>query len=311
MKKTTAPLSFSFVIPVKDEQESLPIFYKELLTIISSLKKSYEIIFIDDGSTDDSYQKMLELQRSNSHIKIIRFRGNFGKSAALSAGFSQAVGKIVVTLDADLQDDPSEIPHMIAKLAEGYDVVCAWRKIRKDSLSKKISSYLFNKGTIFISGVKLHDFNSGLKVYKNEVIKELHLHGELHRFIPILAAKLKFKVTEIPVNHRERKFGKSKFGVERSWKGIVDLITIIFLTDYANKPAHFFGKIGLFFFIAGLLMDGYVTYVKITTGSTQDKIPLLLAGILFILLGVQLISTGLIAEMISHFSQKKPTYDAT
>jgi len=299
---------FSVIIPLKNEEESLLILYKELKETLDQLNKPYEIIFVDDGSTDKSYAILLSLQKKDKCIKIIKFRANFGKSEALSKGFGEATGEIFIMMDADLQDDPREIPKLLKKIDEGYDMVSGWRRKRSDTIVKKVSSLFFNKVTSLIAGIKLHDFNCGLKAFKKEVADELYLHGELHRFIPILAYKRKFKVTEAIVNHRPRQFGESKygkFGIGRSWKGMIDLLTTIFVTDYSTKPAHFFGKIGLLFFLIGFFMDGYVTYVKITTGSTQSKIPLLLAGILFILIGIQLISTGLIAEMIANYFSKE------
>lgn len=300
---------YSIIIPLKDEDRSLPVLYSELTRVFSKMDRDYEMIFVDDGSTDNSFQTLESLAKTDKKIEIIKLRANFGKSYALDQGFKKAKGEIIITLDADLQDDPNEIPKMIEKLNEGYDLVNGWRKNRRDSIVKKFSSSLFNYGTALIAGVYLHDFNCGLKVFKKTVADELYLRGELHRFIPVLAHKRKFKVTEIAVNHRGRKFGQSKYGklgLTRSWKGIVDLLTAIFVTDYISKPGHFFGIIGLIFFFVGLVMDSYVAYIRITTGTTQAKIPLLLAGVLFILLGIQLISTGLIAEMISHsLSQKR------
>lgn len=305
MKKTTLKPQISLVIPVKDEEKSLPILYREIGQGLKRMKKSYEIIFIDDGSIDNSYQTLLRLQKKDKKIKIIKFRANFGKAAALVAGFKKAQGKIIITLDADLQDDPKEIPKLWQKLNQGYDLVCGWRQRRLDSLNKKLSSFFFNQGTTLISGVKLHDFNCGLKAFKKAVADGLYLHGELHRFIPVLASKQKFKVTETPVNHRKRRFGQSKYGLERGWRGMVDLLTVLFLTGYAKKPGHFFGKIGLLLFGSGFLCDLYVVYIKITRGTTEGRIPLLLAGILFMVLGVQLLSTGLIAEMIVFYTKKQ------
>ncbi|HSX40476.1 MAG TPA: glycosyltransferase family 2 protein [Candidatus Saccharimonadales bacterium] len=302
-------ISYSAVIPVKDEEGSLPILHERLKKVFTKLGKPYEVIFVDDGSTDNSVATMQRLAKRDKHLTLITFRANFGKSAALAAGLKKAQGEIVIMLDADLQDDPDEIPTLIKKLDEGYDFVNGWRKKRADSFSKKLSSFLFNKGTSFISGVHLHDFNCGLKVFKNEVADELYLHGELHRFIPVLAAKSKFKVTELPVLHHPRKYGKSKYGFGRSWKGILDLFTTIFISNYMAKPAHFFGSIGMIFFTVGFVMDAYVTYIKITTGTTQAKIPLLLAGILLIILGVQLLSIGLIAEMIAYYFYKRAKSD--
>lgn len=305
-------ISYSIVIPLKDEADSVPILYNELTKTLKKLNKQYEIIFIDDGSTDNSNRAIAGLQKIDQSVKLITLRANFGKSLALSTGFEEATGGIIITMDADLQDDPADIPRLISKLEEGYDLVNGWRRKRADTLSKKISSILFNKGSVFLSGVKLHDFNCGLKALKKEVANNLHIYGELHRFIPILAAKKKYKVTEMYVNNRLRIYGKSKFGFGRSWRGILDLLTAIFISDFAAKPAHFFGAIGLSLFSAGFLMDLYVAYIKMATGTTQGKIPLLLAGILCMLLGVQLLSTGLIAEMITYFlAEKKRTQEHT
>ena len=303
-------ISFSTIVPLKDEEKSIPVLYGELIQVFNELNKPYELIFVDDGSIDDSCNVLVNLAKKDKNIRIIKFRANFGKSAALSAGFQQAKGNIVIMLDADLQDDPHEIPKLLRKLDEGYDLVSGWRHKRTDSIIKKASSFLFNTGTSFISGEKFHDLNCGLKAMKKNTAGQLNLHGELHRFIPVLAVKKKFKVTEVKVNHRARQFGYSKYGnlgLGRSWKGIIDLFTAIFVTDFSTKPAHFFGGIGITFFVIGFIMDGYVTYLKVTIGNTQGRIPLLLAGILFMLIGIQLISTGLIAEMIAHyyFDQKR------
>lgn len=295
----------SVVIPVNNEEESLLSLYKKLTKVLEKVSASYEIIFVNDGSTDHSQTILEKLAQNNNKVKLIKFRANFGKSEALSKGFESVKGDIIIMLDADLQDDPNEIPNLLNKLNVGYDLVSGWRKNRSDSGIKKISSKLFNAGTRLISGVNLHDFNCGLKAFTNEVASELYLHGELHRFIPVLAAKKKFKVTEIPVSHHFRKFGKSKYGFGRSWRSILDLLTTIFISDYATKPAHFFGMLGLFFLTIGIVSDGYVTFLKITTGTTQNHIPLLLAGILFIVVGVQLLSTGLIAEMITQYNREK------
>lgn len=298
----------SVVVPAKDEALSLPRLVQELHQVLSKLNKSFEIIFIDDGSVDTTYQILQKLQSKYPQIHLIRFRVNFGKSQALAAGFAKASGRIIVTIDADLQDDPQEIPKLLAVLSQGFDLVTGWRKKRVDTPLKLLSSHAFNLLVRILTGVALHDINCGLKVMRREVADELYLHGELHRFIPVLAAKKKFRVTEIPVTHHARAFGVSKYGslgIGRSWQGILDLLTTIFLTDYSGKPAHFFGRIGMVFFGAGFLMDAYVTYLKVTTGSTQAKIPLLLAGILFMVLGTQLLSTGLIAEMIAYYFLKR------
>lgn len=299
----------SVVIPVKDEALSLPQLFEELSLTLKNLKDTYEIIVINDGSIDNSKEVIQTIQKKYSHVTLLNFHANFGKSAALAAGFQHAKGDIVVTLDSDLQDDPRDIPKLLKAIDGGSDLVCGWRKHRADTGGKRLSSFLFNQGTRWLTGVNLHDMNCGLKAMRKIVAKDLQLHGELHRFIPVLAAKRKFRVAEIPVINRTRRFGVSKYGFERSWRGIVDLLTAIFLTDYAGRPGHFFGKIGLLFFLSGFLMDSFVAYIRITTGSTQERIPLLLAGILLMVLGVQFFSTGLIAEMILHHSpNKQSTY---
>lgn len=303
------PIAYSIIIPVKDEFESLSILHQELTHVLARLKKKYEILFINDGSTDASEIKLRQLGKKDYHVRVVSFHANYGKSAALWVGFSLARGDHIITLDADLQDNPRDIPSLLSMLDKGYDLVCGWRRKRTDTMVKRISSVLFNIGTAFLTGIKLHDVNCGLKVFRAEVIRDLYVHGELHRFIPILVAKRKYHVGEILVHNRARRFGTSKYGLGRSWRGIIDLLTTIFLTDYASKPAHFFGKIGLLFFLAGFVMDAYVSFLRLTTGSTQGRIPLLLAGILFIMLGVQLLSTGLIAEMIIYHGPKQyPPY---
>ena len=242
--------NISVVIPINNEEESLPSLYGELYTVLKKLNANYEIIFINDGSTDKSQEVLNNLKKQDSNIKIIKFRANFGKSAALSAGFEKATKATIIMLDADLQDDPKEIPKLLNKLNEGYDLVSGWRANRSDTGIKKISSILFNNGTRLISGIQLHDFNCGLKVLSKDVADELYLHGELHRYIPVLAAKKKFRVAEVAVNHRFRKFGKSKYGFGRSWRSILDLLTTIFISDYSTKPAHFFGMPGLFLVVS-------------------------------------------------------------
>lgn len=298
-------MDISFVIPVKNEEKTLETLYGEILAATKPLKKSFEIIFIDDGSTDNSLEIMEKLRKKNKGVSIIKFRGNFGKSEALSLGFSQVQGKIIITMDADLQDDPGEIPKFLAKINEGYDFVCGWKKERKDPLTKIIPSRFWNFLASWLSGVKLHDFNCGFKAYKKEVVKNLPLYGELYRLIPILVADQKFKISEIPVHHRPRKFGQSKFGWDRFLKGFLDLITIIFLTKFTRRPAHFFGGVGVILFTVGFIIGCYITYLRLSFGDIQGRQPLLLGGILLMVIGVQLFSTGLLAEMITYFSKSR------
>jgi glycosyltransferase involved in cell wall biosynthesis len=297
----------SLVIPVKDEAESLPELTREIQTVMRATKKSYELIFVDDGSTDTSWIWLERLFRQQTNVKVFKHRGNFGKSIALRTGFENAAGEIVITLDADLQDNPKEIPRFLAKIGEGFDLVSGWKQKRYDPISKTLPSKIGNWLTRLFTGVKIHDLNCGYKAYRREVVKNLHLYGELYKYIPVLAAKQNFKVTEIIVEHRQRKYGKSKFGVERNIKGLLDLLTIVFLTGYRNRPGHFFGTIGISFFGMGFLIGLYITYLRITTGSIQYRQPLLFLGMLLMIIGIQLVTTGLLAEMFVNFNQKDKT----
>lgn len=297
----------SFIIPVKDEAESISLLYNELTQESKKLKLDYEVIIIDDGSIDQTFLILKEIQGKDKRVKIVKLRGNFGKSIALQTGFDYSKGDIIITLDGDLQDNPKEISKFLQKIDEGYDLVSGWKKIRHDPISKVIPSKILNFFTPFLTGVNLHDINCGFKAYKREVILSLNLYGELYRFIPILAAKQNFKVGEIIVEHRKRKFGKTKYGVGRNIKGFLDLITIVFLTGYTSRPGHFFGTIGLLSFLAGFSIGLYITYLRITTGSIQYHHPLLYLGILLIIIGIQMLSTGLLAEMIIFGRQKTDT----
>lgn len=299
---------FSFIIPAKNEDGSIEILYEEISHEAEKLGKPYEIIFIDDGSTDSTYDKIKKLHQKDKGVKAIKFRGNWGKSAALQSGFDYASGDIIFTLDADLQDNPKEIPILLSKLEEGYDLVSGWKKNRHDPITKVIPSRILNNFlTPLLTGVNLHDINCGFKVYRKDVVKSLNLYGELYRFIPVFAAKQNFKVGEIAVDHRSRTYGKTKFGWGRNIKGLLDLITITFLTGYMRRPGHFFGSFGLLSFFLGFLIGLYITYLRVTTGSIQFRHPLLFLGMLLMIIGVQLISTGLLAEMIIHFKEK-PEY---
>jgi glycosyltransferase involved in cell wall biosynthesis len=299
----------SFIIPAKNEEGSLENLYKEITSVTNKITKDIEIIIIDDGSTDKTYDVIKKLSQKDKRVKGIRLRGNWGKSMALQTGFKHVKGDLVFTMDADLQDNPKEIPHFIKKLKEGYDLVSGWKKVRHDPKSKVIPSRILNYTTGLLTGVKIHDINCGFKLYKKEVIETLNLYGELYRFIPVIAAKENFKVAEIVVEHRRRKFGKSKFGIERNIKGLLDLLTIVFLTNYLRRPGHFFGTAGLASFSGGFLIGLYISYIRITTGGIGYHQPLLMFGLLLMIIGVQLISTGLIAEMITSHNQKKYNVD--
>jgi len=294
----------SFVIPAKDEERSVEPLYREIVGVVKKLKKNFEIIFVDDGSTDNTFENLKRLHKRDKRIKIIRLRGNFGKSVALQAGFEEARGDIIFTLDADLQDNPKEIPKFLKELELGYDLVSGWKKKRRDPATKVISSRIFNFTTSLFTGVNIHDTNCGFKAYRREVVENLNLYGELYRFIPVLAAKQNFKVGEIVIEHRARKYGKTKFGWERNVKGLLDLITIVFLTGYLRRPGHFFGTLGLISFFFGFLIGLYITYLRVTTGSIQFRHPLLFLGMLLMIIGIQLVTTGLLAEMLVHSRHK-------
>lgn len=289
----------SFVIPAKDEESSVSILYQEITEVMKRLKNPYEIIFVDDGSIDNTFQEFKKLRGKDQRVKVIQLRGNFGKSLALQAGFNHLKGDIIITLDADLQDNPIEIPNFLDKIKEGFDLVSGWKKKRRDpSIAKVLPSRIINFLTRKITGIKIHDTNCGFKAYRKEVVSDLNLYGELYRFIPIIAYKQNYKVGEITVDHRARKYGKTKYGLTRGIKGGLDLLTIIFLTGYSKRPGHFFGTLGLVSFSIGFIIGLYITYLRLTTGTIQYRNPLLFLGILLIIVGVQLISTGLLAEMI-------------
>ena len=297
-------MKISIVIPVFNEKDSINQLYNE---IINSLNiRDYEIIFIDDGSTDGSSEIVQELIQNNEKVNLIQFYRNYGKSAALSEGFKHSEGDYVVTMDADLQDDPTEIENLINKLEQGFDVVSGWKKNRKDPLSKRLPSKLFNFITRIFTSVKIHDFNCGLKIYKKSVIKTLDIYGGRHRYIPALAGQKKFKVSEIIVNHRSRKHGLTKYGGRRFFHGFFDLISVLFLSRYIQSPLYFFGQLGLFAFLFGFGIEGYVLYLKYMLGEPFAKhFALLMLGVLLIVIGIQFFSIGLIGEMIANSNQDK------
>ena len=298
-------MKISVVIPVYNEVDSIPRLYKELDDVLSNLDW-YEIFFIDDGSSDGSDEVIKKIIETNSKINLIQFHRNYGKSAALAEGFKYADGDYVITMDSDLQDDPGEIPNLIKKLEEGYDLVSGWKKDRKDPISKKLPSKLFNFITRLFTGVKIHDFNCGLKIYKKSVIKTLELYGGRHRYIPAMAGQKKFKVSEIIVNHRPRIYGKTKYGGSRFFHGLFDLISILFLSKYIQSPMYFFGKVGLLTFLFGLGIETYVIYLKYFLGEPFAKhMALLMLGILIIVIGIQFFSIGLVGEMIANSNQHK------
>jgi glycosyltransferase involved in cell wall biosynthesis len=289
----------SVIIPLLNEEESLKELSQKLEAVLDIINCSYEVIFVDDGSTDRSFDKIREIHSSNSRFKCIKFRKNYGKSAALAAGFKASKGSYVITMDADLQDDPNEIPELLKTLQSGYDLVSGWKKIRYDPFIKRNTSKIFNYVTSKLSGVRLHDFNCGIKGYKRDVVKSLKVYGEMHRYLPALAHLAGFKVTEKIVKHHPRKFGKTKFGASRFVNGFLDVITVVFTNKYMKKPLHLFGMLGILSFLSGFIITLYLTYLKFFEGASISNRPLFLVGVLFIIIGVQFISLGLIAEMIT------------
>ena len=296
-------MKISVVIPVFNELESLPDLVEELKLNLNNFK-DWEVIFVDDGSSDKSNNWLFKLSNENDNFKLIQFFRNYGKSAALSEGFKNAKGDYIITMDADLQDDPAEIPNLINKLEEGWDLVSGWKKNRLDPLNKTLPSKLFNFVTRIVTGIKIHDFNCGLKGYRQSVIKSINIYGGRHRYIPALAGQRKFRVTEIIVNHRERKYGKTKYGGSRIFHGFFDLITILFLNKYNQQPLHLFGFIGLGFLIIGLLAETLALYYKYFLGHFfKDHIALLMFGIMFIVIGIQFFSIGLLGELMTRYTQ--------
>ena len=298
----------SIVIPVKNEEETLNILHEKLESVlIKENISSYEIIFIDDGSTDNSWTIMEKLAKEYpENIKAIKFRKNFGKSYALMAGFAEASGEVIITLDADLQDDPEEIPNFLNKINEGYDLVSGWKKKRNDPLSKTIPSKIFNKVTGYLSGLKLHDFNCGFKAYKKEVLDHIQIYGDLHRYIPVLAHDMGYKVTEIPIKHHPRKHGVTKYGMERYVRGFLDLLTILTTTRFLQRPGHFFGGLGILSGIFGFACLSYLVVLWFMGIRPIGTRPLFFFGILAVILCFQLISLGLLAEISVRNKNPRP-----
>jgi glycosyltransferase involved in cell wall biosynthesis len=288
----------SIVIPVHDEERSVALLYEELQAALEPLGQEWEAVFVDDGSTDGSFAALTRLHNARDNVVVVRLRRNFGKAAALATGFAQAQGETVVTIDADLQDDPSEIPHLLLKLDEGFDLVSGWKVKRRDPLGRRALSRLFNWVTGRVSGLRLHDMNCGLKAYRAEVVRGLRLYGELHRFIPVLAHYRGFRVAELPVNHRPREHGRSRYGLERYFRGFLDFLTVSFIGRYRHRPLHLFGGLGLVLGALGGAILVYLTVVKLTGHAIGDR-PLLTLGVLLVVVGLQFFSLGLISEMLT------------
>lgn len=296
----------SFVIPLHNEQDTLATLYDG---IAAQMEGDFEVIFIDDGSTDASYERLLALKEKHPEtVRLIQFRRNFGKSAGLSAGFAAVRGEVVFTMDADLQDDPTEIPNFLAKLDEGWDLVSGWKRKRHDPWHKTLPSRLFNAAVSRSNGLHLHDYNCGFKAYRRAVIDELNLYGEMYRFIPAFAHSMGFRVCEIPVQHHPRRHGVSKFGMERLYRGLFDAMTVILITKYFKKPLHFFGGLGALVGGGGFAILLYLSALW-SLGTPIEGRPLFFAGILGVLAGVHLLSIGLIGELfISYMGKRKPFY---
>lgn len=287
------------VVPVLEEAESLPELADQIRSVCDGNDYSFEVLFVDDGSRDASWHVIQEIHERDPRFGGIRFRRNYGKSAALDIGFERAIGTYVVTMDADLQDDPAEIPRLIGRLEEGYDLVSGWKKERQDPFSKRAPSKFFNLVTRAISGIDLHDFNCGLKAYRREVVKSVHVYGELHRYIPLLAKWEGYgRISELVVQHRPRRYGSTKFGLDRFIKGFLDLISVVFLTRFAARPMHFFGTFGTLAFLAGFIISLWISIDKIVFGNPIGDRPLLLLSSLMIIVGVQMFTTGLLGEMM-------------
>ncbi|MCX6349043.1 MAG: glycosyltransferase family 2 protein [Candidatus Aureabacteria bacterium] len=288
----------SILIPLYNEKENLAPLSERLKKVLEESGRSWEIVFVDDGSDDGSFEALKTLAAADRRIRVIQFRRNFGKSAAMSAGFAIVQGAMVVTMDADLQDDPREIPAMLKLLDDGYDLVSGWRFQRQDRFIKKYTSRIYNRTTATLSGLPLHDFNCGLKAFRREVIEDVPLYGELHRYIPVLAHWKGYKVGELQVEHHARAFGRSKFGAYRFFAGFMDLFTVMFLAKYSKKPLHLFGGAGLLLFSLGLLINAYLAILKLMGLGIGGR-PLLILGLLLMLIGFQFISTGLLGEMLA------------
>ncbi len=300
---------FSVVIPLYDERETLRPLYEQICAALGPLERPFEILFVDDGSQDGSFDVLTELHQSDPRVRVFRFRKNSGKSPSLAAGFDHVRGEIVFTMDADLQDDPDELPHLLNKLNEGYDVVSGWKRDRKDPLSKKIFSKFFNGIVGWFTGINLHDFNCGLKVYRREVVDQLSVYGEMHRFLPVWAAQYGFRVTELPVVHHPRQAGRSKFGAERILNGFFDFGTVLFISRSLKRPLHLLGRFGLLFGLIGLLVFLFGIGSLITKHIVLGAIALGVGGV-FILMGFQAIFLGLIAELHTFYrrSDEPPYY---
>jgi glycosyltransferase involved in cell wall biosynthesis len=305
-------LEVSVVIPIYNEEDNLEPLHKGLKEALESLGKSYEIVAVDDGSSDGSFEVLRALHRSDPSLKVIRLRRNFGQAAAFAAGFDQAAGEIIVSMDADLQFDPADVRKLVDKMAEGYDIVSGWRVDRQEAfLTRRVPSAAANRLISWITGVRLHDYGCSLKAYRAEVIQSVRLYGELHRFIPALASSIGVEVAEVPVSHHPRRFGKSKYDLSRTLTVVLDLLTVKFLLSYATRPMQVFGLLGILSFAVGTAIAAYLSFIRLFLGSPIANRPLLLLAMLLIFVGVQLVTMGLLGELTSrtyHEAQGKKIY---
>lgn len=302
----------SVVIPIRNESPNIEGLYREMTEALDRWGRSYEVIAIDDGSTDDSFEQLCRVQQRDPRWRIIRFRRNFGQTAAFAAGFRHARGRLIATSDGDLQNDPRDLPTMIRRIEDGYDIVCGWRKDRHDPwLTRRLPSGVANKVISIATGVKLHDYGCSLKVFRADVVKPIKLYGEMHRFLPAIASEMGVSIDEVVVNHRARRHGRSKYGLSRTFRVILDLITVKFLMSYSTRPLQMFGLIGVPLGLLGFLILAYLSYERLFGYESIANRPLLLLGVLLVFTGIQLVTMGLLAELQArtyHESQDKPIY---
>ena len=302
----TGEIYLSLVIPVFNEEESLPHLWAKLSEVLAGQDWAWEAIFIDDGSTDASFAVLGELAAEHAEIRVMRFRRNYRKAAALATGFKEARGEIIITMDADLQDDPEEIPRLLAEIDRDCDLVSGWKKKRHDPIGKTLPSRFFNRITSLVSGIRLHDFNCGLKAYRREVTQDAlpYLYGELYRFLPAIAHWAGYRVSEIPVQHHPRRFGYSKFGAKRLLNGFLDLLTVTFVVRFMTTPMHVFGSLGLLSTLCGTVVCAYIALLRYEHGNIQNRHPLLMLGALLVIVGIQFFSTGFLGDMLASMHQR-------
>jgi glycosyltransferase involved in cell wall biosynthesis len=302
----------SVVIPVRNEAENVRELCREILDVLGAAGRTFELVIIDDGSTDDTFRLLREIQAADARVRVIRFRRNFGQTAGFAAGFAHARGRLIVTMDGDLQNDPRDIPALVEMIEHGDDIACGWRKDRKDPfLSRRLPSMIANRIISLATGVRLNDYGCSLKVFRADVVKPLRLYGEMHRFLPAIASEMGVKISQRPVNHRARVHGRSKYGISRTLRVILDLLTVKFMLSYSTRPLQIFGLLGMGMGLLGAIISGYLAYLRLFGNQSIADRPLLLLGILLIFTGLQLVTLGLLAELqirTYHESQDKPTY---